>query len=49
MHGVSHLAVAVRNVHWKEPDFDLVCRFLNTLCASQRLRLPLSGILVVGY
>ena len=49
MHDVFYLAIAVRNVYKGRQDFDVVCRFLNTLYASQRLQLPLRGILVVGY
>jgi hypothetical protein len=49
MHDVFYLAIAVRNVYKERPDFDVVCRFINTLYASQRLQLPLTGILVIGY
>jgi hypothetical protein len=49
MHDVFYLAIAVRNVYKGRQDFDVVCRFLSTLYASQRLQLPLRGILVVGY
>jgi len=49
MHDVFYLAIAVRNVYKGRQDFEVVCRFLSTLYASQRLQLPLRGILVVGY
>ena len=49
MHDVFYLAIAVRNTYKDRPDFEVVCRFLNTLYASQRLQLPLKGILIVGY
>jgi len=49
MHDVEYLAIAVRNVYRQNRDFEVVCRFLNTLYASQRLQLPLKGILVIGY
>jgi hypothetical protein len=49
MHDVSYLAIAVRNVYRKRPDFEIVCRFFNTVYASQRLQLPLHGILIIGY
>jgi hypothetical protein len=49
MHDVSYLAIAVRNVYKGRGDFDVVCRFLNTLYTSQRLQLPLKGVLVIGY
>lgn len=49
MHDVFYLAIAVRNTYKGRPDFDVVCRFLSTLYASQRLQLPLRGVLVIGY
>ncbi|VTU01714.1 Uncharacterized protein OS=Treponema succinifaciens (strain ATCC 33096 / DSM 2489 / 6091) GN=Tresu_1680 PE=4 SV=1 [Gemmataceae bacterium] len=49
MADVYYLAIAVRNVYKTRPDFEIVCRFLTTLYASQRLQLPLRGILVLGY
>jgi hypothetical protein len=49
MHDVFYLAMAVRNVYKGRQDFEVVCRFLSTLYASQRLQLPLRGILVIGY
>lgn len=49
MHDVFYLAIAVRNVYKGRQDFEAVCRFLSTLYASQRLQLPLQGILVLGY
>ena len=30
-------------------DFEYVIRFFNTLYASNRLKLPLEGLLVIGY
>lgn len=53
MDDVEYLAIAVRNVYEaagsKSPDFDRVVTFFDTLYASNRMRLPLSGILVIGY
>jgi hypothetical protein len=49
MHDVFYLAIAVRNVYKGGQNFETVCRFFNTLYASQRLQLPLRGILVIGY
>jgi hypothetical protein len=49
MHEVRYLATAVRNVYRRSPDFERVLRFFDTLYASNRLRLPLEGILIVGY
>ncbi len=49
MHDVSHLAIAVRNVYRNSNDFERLMKFFNTLYASNRLQLPLRGILVIGY
>lgn len=49
MHDVHYLALAVRNDYRGSPDFEKVCRFFDTLYASQRLQLPLRGVLVLGY
>lgn len=49
MHDVYYLAIAVRNIYKASQDFEVVCRFFDTLYASQRLQLPLRGILVIGY
>ncbi len=49
MHDVFYLGIAVRNVYRKSPDFDRVIRFFDTMYASNRLTLPLKGILVIGY
>lgn len=49
MDDVRYLAIAVRNTYKKAGDFTTVVRFLDTLYASQRIRLPLSGVLIIGY
>jgi len=49
MHNVSYFAVAVRNLYRGSDDFNKVCRFFDTLYASNRLHLPLKGILIIGY
>jgi hypothetical protein len=49
MTGVTEFAVAVRNQHRNDKNFDAVCRFFDTLYASNRLQLPLHGVLVIGY
>lgn len=49
MHRVYYLGIAVRNDYRGSDDFDSVCRFFDTLYASDRLELPLKGILIVGY
>jgi hypothetical protein len=49
MHGVTHLAIALRNLYRGGNDFERVVRFFETLYASNRLRLPLAGVLIIGY
>ena len=49
MHDVEYLAIAVRNVYHGSKDFDRVHTFFDTLYASNRLKLPLKGILIIGY
>lgn len=49
MHGIEYFVLAVRNEYKGGRDFDKVCTFFDTLYASQRLRLPLRGVLVIGY
>ena len=49
MHDVHYLAIAVRNVYRTSADFEKVVRFFNTMYASNRLQLPLKGLLVIGY
>src|ERR1035438_3061757 len=43
MHEVKYLAVAVRRVYRGDKNFETVCRFFDTLYASNRLALPLDG------
>jgi hypothetical protein len=49
MYGVEYLIIAVRNDYQKKDDFQKVCVFLETLYISNRLSLPLKGILIIGY
>jgi hypothetical protein len=52
MHGVDYCVIAVRNIYQpggNSKDFEKVTSFLDTMYASDRLRLPLRGILVIGY
>ncbi len=48
MHNVDYLVIAVRNIYGKSRDFEKMITFLNTLYASNRLILPLKGILVMA-
>jgi hypothetical protein len=49
MHEVKYLAIAIRKVYRGDKNFETVCRFFDTLYASNRLSLPLDRILVIGY
>ncbi|XOV94878.1 MAG: hypothetical protein ACFHWX_09250 [Bacteroidota bacterium] len=49
MHDVIYLVIAIRNVYKKRKDFEFVDTFFNTLFASNRIKLPLKGILIIGY
>ena len=49
MYGVEYLVLAVRNNYRGHDDFKKVYTFLETLYISNRLHLPLKGILLVGY
>ena len=50
---VEYLCIAVRNVYQNGPspskDFEKVRRFFNSLYMSERIKVPLHGILIIGY
>ena len=46
----DYLVIAIRKIYLKTyKDFKTVISFFDTLYASQRIKLPLKGILIVGY
>ena len=49
MFDVEYLVLAVRNKYRTHDDFQRICTFLETLYISNRLQLPLKGILLIGY
>ncbi len=49
MQDVDYLVIAVRNKYKSSKDFDRVFTFFDTLYKSNRLHLPLKGILIIGY
>jgi hypothetical protein len=49
MFEVEYLVIAVRNNYRNADDFSKIYTFLETLYISNRLRLPLKGILLLGY
>ncbi|MCB0779453.1 MAG: hypothetical protein KDB96_08230 [Flavobacteriales bacterium] len=49
MSNVEYLVVAVRNIYSSNKDFETMATFFDTLYASNRLQLPLKGVLAIGY
>ena len=49
MQDVDYLVIAVRQDYRGTDDYSKVVAFLETLYASSRLQLPLSGVLIIGY
>jgi hypothetical protein len=49
MHNVNYLVIGVRKTYRKKADFEKVITHFDTLYASGRIKLPLKGILIVGY
>ncbi|MGG3622222.1 hypothetical protein ABES25_01410 [Bacillus gobiensis] len=49
MNNVEYLIIAVRNIYRTSKDFEKVATFFDTLYASGRIKLPLKGVLIIGY
>lgn len=49
MFEVEYLVIVVRNEYRGHKDFEIIYTFLETLYLSNRLHLPLKGILLIGY
>lgn len=50
MSETDYLVIAVRKIYLKiNHDFNTVVTFFDSLYASQRIKLPLKGILIIGY
>ena len=49
MSNVDYYVIAVRNIYRESPDFEKVIQFVDTLYASNKLVLPLKGVLIIGY
>ena len=49
MFNVEYLVLAVRNEYRGHKDFEIVYTFLETLYISNRIQLPLKGVLLIGY
>lgn len=49
MHEIDYCTIAIRNTYRKSNDFEKVRSFFETLYASNRIALPLKGVLIIGY
>ena len=49
MFEVEYLILAVRNTYRGHDDFERIYTFLETMYISNRIKLPLKGILLIGY
>jgi len=49
MQNVEYLILAVRKTYLGKRDFDTVVDFFETMYASDRMKLPLKAILLIGY
>jgi hypothetical protein len=49
MFEVEYLIIVVRKTYRGHKDFEIIYAFLETLYISNRLHLPLKGILLIGY
>lgn len=49
MDETDYLIIAVRNLYRNNPDFEKIFQFFETMYLSERLILPLKGILLIGY
>ena len=45
----QYLVIAVRRIYRKQADFETLVTYFDTLYSSGRLKLPLKGVLIVGY
>ena len=49
MNNVEYLVLAIRRIYRTSKDFEKVVTFFDTLYSSDRIKLPLKGVLVIGY
>lgn len=49
----KYLVIAVKNVYSKtgkkKKDFENICDFMSAIYSSDRMKIPLNGILIIGY
>lgn len=49
MYKVEYLVIVARNNYRNNKDFEKIYTFLETMYVSNRIKLPLKGILLIGY
>ena len=49
MSDVDYCVIAVRKTYRQSLDFEKVIQFMDTLYSSNKLTLPLKGVLIIGY
>lgn len=49
MPSVEYLILTVRNLYHGSDDFHSIFAFIETLYVNGRLKLPLKGIVLIGY
>ena len=49
MFSVEYLVIAVRNIYRNHNDFERIYPFLETMYITNRIKLPLKGILLIVY
>ena len=45
----NRLCIAVRNQYRNVKDFEKVCNFFEAMYSSNRMQIPLKGLLIIGY
>ena len=45
----NHLVIAVRMEYKDTKDYAIICRFFESIYASNRMTFPLKGLLIIGY
>lgn len=46
---VKYLIIAVRNIYGTQHDYDKIVDFLSRIYSSDKIVLPLQGVLIIGY
>ena len=49
MFNTQYLVIAVRKIYRRQANFETVNTYFDTLFTSGRLKLPLKGVLLIGY